>query len=533
MNRRLLGGACLLAVATAEARLWLAGAPRPLLGPGAAVAQQPPARQPLYYRDPSGGQGFSPTPKKDAQGRDYVPVYDEAEQAPPAPAPAPVTPARQPLYYQNPFGRPEYSATPRKTADGRDFVPVYEDIGAPPQTAAAPSAPAPAPSGGRGRILYYRNPMGLPDTSPVPKKDSMGMDYIPVYEDEANQPAGTVTVSPERVQMLGVRTEAAAERTLTRSIRAVGTIAVDERRLAVVAPRFEGWIQRLLVNETGQPVRRGQPLFEVYSPELAAAEQEYVIARQAEGAMAHADPAMRSGSAGIAAAALTRMRNFDLPAEEVARLRRTGRVGNALALTSPMDGVVLEKTALQGMRFAPGDALYRIADLSTVWLLADVFEQDLGLIRPGQEASIAMTAYPDRRFAGKVTFVYPTLNAATRTARVRIEIPNPEQLLKPDMYATVEVAAPLGSAPVVAVPDSAVLDSGTRQVVLIERAPGRYEPRAVQTGRRADGQVEIRQGIRAGDRVVVGANFLIDAESNLRAALQSFAAPAPGQEQPR
>ena len=537
MNRRLLGGACLLAVATAGAGLWLTEPSRLFLAPGAAVAQQPPSRQPLYYRDPSGGPDFSPTPKKDSQGRDYVPVFDEAEQAPPVPAPAPAAPARQPLYYQDPTGRSEYSTTPRKTADGRDFVPVYEDTSAPSQSATAPaSAPAPTPPGGRGRILFYRNPMGLPDTSPMPKKDSMGMDYIPVYEDEANQPAGTVTVSPERVQMLGVRIEAAAERTMTRSIRAVGTIAVDERRLAVVAPRFEGWIEKLLVNETGQPVRRGQPLFEVYSPELAAAEREYVIARQAEGTMAHADPAMRSGSAGIAAAALTRMRNFDLPAEEVARLRRTGRVSNTLTLTAPMDGVVLEKTALQGMRFAPGDALYRIADLSTVWLLADVFEQDLGLVGPGQEASIAMTSYPDRRFAGKVTFVYPTLNAATRTARVRIEIPNPEGLLKPDMYATVEIAAPLGSKPMIAVPDSAVLDSGTRQVVLVERAPGRYEPRVVALGRRANGQVEIRQGISAGDKVVVGANFLIDAESNLRAALQSFAAPpppAPGQEQPR
>ncbi|SDB71718.1 efflux RND transporter periplasmic adaptor subunit [Belnapia rosea] len=540
---RVTGAALLLAVGAGG--LWLTVDRLPGMVAGPAVAQQAPTptRQPLYYRDPSGGPDFSPMPKKDSQGRDYVPVYDETEQAPSTPAPAsapaalaPATPAGQPLYYQDPSGRPEYSAGPRITADGRDFVAVYEDPGASSRALAPASAPAPAPPGGRGRILYYRHPMGLPDTSPVPKKDSMGMDYIPVYEDEANQPAGAVTVSPERVQMLGVRTEAVTERAMTRAIRAVGTIAVDERRLAVVAPRFEGWIQRLLVSETGQPVRRGQPLFEVYSPELAAAEQEYVIARQAEGAMAHADPAMRSGTANIAAAALARLRNFDLPAEEVARLRRTGRVGNALTLTSPMDGVVLEKTALQGMRFAPGDTLYRIADLSTVWLLADVFEQDLGLVGPGQEASIAMTAYPDRRFSGKVTFVYPTLNAATRTARVRIEIPNPEQLLKPDMYATVEIAAPLGSAPVVAVPDSALLDSGTRQVVLVERAPGRYEPRVVAPGRRADGQVEIRQGIRAGEKVVVGANFLIDAESNLRAALQSFAPPpppAPGQEQPR
>nr|WP_314070790.1 efflux RND transporter periplasmic adaptor subunit [uncultured Roseococcus sp.] len=363
------------------------------------------------------------------------------------------------------------------------------------------------------------------------------MDYIPVYEDEANQPAGTVTVSPERVQMLGVRTEVATERMIIRSIRAVGTVAIDEGRLAVVAPRFEGWIQRLLVNQTGQPVRRGQPLFEVYSPELAAAEQEYVIARQAEGAMVHADASARGSTASIAAAALARLRNFDLPAEEVARLRRTGTVSRTLTLTSPMDGVVLEKAALQGMRFAPGETLYRIADLSTVWLLADVFEQDLGLVGPGQEASITMTAYPDRRFTGNVTFVYPTLNAATRTGRVRIEIANPEQLLRPEMYATVEIAAPLGAAPVVAVPDSAVLDSGTRQAVLVERAPGRYEPRAVSVGRRANGQVEIRSGVAAGEKVVVGANFLIDAESNLRAALQSFApppqAPGTGQEPPR
>ncbi|MDU7522313.1 MAG: efflux RND transporter periplasmic adaptor subunit [Roseomonas mucosa] len=307
---------------------------------------------------------------------------------------------------------------------------------------------------------------------------------------------------------------------MTRSIRAVGTVAVDERRLAVVAPRFEGWIQKLLLNETGQPVRRGQPLFEVYSPDLALAEQEYVVARRLD--------------AGVAAAALARLRNFDLPPEEVARLQRTGAVSRVLTLASPMDGVVLEKLALQGMRFAPGEMLYRIADLSTVWLLTDVFEQDLGLVGPGQEASISLTAYPDRRFAGKVTFVYPTVNATTRTAKVRVEIPNPGQLLKPDMYATVEIAAPLGTAPVVAVPDSAVLDSGTRQAVLVERAPGRYEPRTVSTGRRADGLVEIRQGVRAGERVVVGANFLIDAESNLRAALQSFAAPpAPGQEAPR
>ncbi|MCW3476390.1 efflux RND transporter periplasmic adaptor subunit [Limobrevibacterium gyesilva] len=424
--------------------------------------------------------------------------------------PAPAASGRTPLYFRDPSGKPAYSASPRKDAQGRDYVAVYEDTDAP--TATTASNPHPAPVIGPGKVLYYRNPMGLPDTSPVPKKDSMGMDYVPVYQDEANVPAGTVAIGPDRVQMLGVRTEVVSDRSMTRSIRAVGTIAVDERRLAVVAPRFEGWIEKLVVNTTGQPVRHGQPLFEVYSPELALAEQEYVMARQA--------------GPSIADATLIRLRNFGLPPDEIARLKRTGSASRTLILAAPMDGIVLEKTAIEGMHFASGDALYRIADLSTVWLLADVFEQDLAQMRPGEEGKVSIAAYPDQSFGGKVTFVYPTVNPTTRTTKVRIEIPNPDQLLKPDMYATVEIAAPVGPASVLAVPDSAVLDSGTRQVVLVERAAGRYEPRPVSVGRRADGYVEIRDGLKPGEKVVVGANFLIDAESNLRAALQSFIAPA-------
>ncbi|MDR3533103.1 MAG: efflux RND transporter periplasmic adaptor subunit [Rhodopila sp.] len=471
----LLGVPALAGTAAIGAR-WLDGRTTSAIAPvvvSRAAAQTPPARQPLYYRDPSGGADFSPTPRKDAQGRDYIPVYDDAE----------------------------------------------------PQAAAAPAKASPAP-GSHGRILYYRDPMGLPDTSPVPKKDGMGMNYVPVYEDEANQPAGTVAISPERVQMLGVRTEAAGPRTMTRTVRAVGTVAVDERRLAVVAPRFEGWIERLFVNETGQTVRRGQPLFQVYSPELAATAQEAAIARRAQADMAQADSGVRGTATSIAAAAGARLSNFGVGSGS----------GRDFTLTSPMDGVVLEKTAIQGMRFAPGDTLYRIADLSNVWLLADVFERDLGQVRPGQDARIALTAYPDRKFTGKVTFIYPTLDPTTRTGRVRIEIPNPDQLLKPDMYATVEIATNAASTQVLAVPESAVLDSGTQQAALVERSPGHYEPRVVVTGARANGFVEIRSGISPGEKVVVGANFLIDAESNLRAALQAFGAAKPassGQEQGR
>jgi Cu(I)/Ag(I) efflux system membrane fusion protein len=410
---------------------------------------------------------------------------------------------RQPLYYQDPSGQSEFSPTPKKDVQGRDFVPVYDDPDTP--------APAAVPKADRGKPLYYRNSMGLPDTSPVPKKDSMGMDYVPVYADDLAGAPGSVAISPERVQMLGVRTETARLRAMTRSIRAVATVAVDERRVAVVAPRFEGWVETLNVSATGDAVEHGQTLFSYYSPDLALAEREYVLAQQASGELAQS--------------ALARLENLNIPADEIARLRKTGKPSRTASIGAPLTGVVMEKTAIQGMRFAAGDTLYRIADLSHVWVLADVFEQDIADIHPGQTARIAVAAYPDASFSGQVTFIYPTVNPTTRTARLRIEVANAAMLLKPDMYATVEIAAPVGAAEVLAVPDSAVLDSGTRQVVLVERSAGHFEPHAVTIGRHADGYAEIRSGIASGDKVVVGANFLIDAESNLRTALQGFTAP--------
>ena len=219
------------------------------------------------------------------------------------------------------------------------------------------------------------------------------------------------------------------------------------------------------------------------------------------------------------------MKNWDISADQLARLQRTGNATRTLTLRAPIAGVVMDKQALEGLHFAAGDMLYRIADLSTVWLLADVYEQDLAQIRPGDAASITVQAYPGRVFEGRVAFVYPTVNAQTRTAKVRIEVSNPDLLLKTDMYATVEIAAPAGSTPTLAVPDSAVLDTGTRQTVLIDRGEGRYEPRAVKLGARAGGYVTVIDGLREGEKVVTGANFLIDAESNLRAALQAFTAP--------
>lgn len=426
---------------------------------------------------------------------------------------------RKILYYRNPMGLPDTSPVPKKDDMGMDYLPVYAD-----------EMPAVHTTGKTERkILYYRNPMGLPDTSPTPKQDSMGMDYIPVYADEAASP-GQVSISPDKVQKLGVRTEAAAMRELAKTVRAVGQFQVDERRLSTVTAKFEGYIERLHVNATGQPVKRGQPLMQVYSPELVAAQEEYLIAWHGRQSLEQGTEESLVGVGRLAEGALRRLRNWDISDAELQRLQREGKAARTLTLYAPAGGVVLEKVAVQGMRFMPGEPLFKIADLSSIWLMADVFEQDLGLVHVGQSVKIAVDAYPEKEFSGKIAYIYPTVAPETRTARVRVELANPGGMLKPDMYASVQLVSGHGQARAVTVPDSAVIDSGTRQIVLVQRAEGLFEPREVKLGQRGDGYAEVLQGVAEGEQVVVRANFLIDAESNLRAALGGFGENAAGHE---
>lgn len=390
------------------------------------------------------------------------------------------------------------------------------------------TAPQAAVAKAERKLRYYRNPMGLPDTSPVPKKDAMGMDYIPVYEgEEAAESGSGIVVSTEKVQKLGVRTEAAALRELSRELRAVARIEVDERRLHAVAPKFEGWIERLHVNATGQPVGRGQALAEVYSPELVSVQKEYAIAARGEQSLRDAGAEAQAGMKQLADSSLARLRNWDISDEQIARLRESGEARRTLTLRAPAAGVVMEKKAVAGMRFMPGEALYQIADLSSVWAIADVFEQDIGGVRAGQKARLRVDAYPDRVFEGTVTYVYPTLKAETRSVPVRVELANPGGLLKPAMFATLELA-PAGGAKLLALPTSAVIDSGVRRVVLVQTGEGRFEPREVKLGVRAGDYVEVREGVKEGEPVVVAANFLIDAESNLKAALGGLGKVSPG-----
>jgi len=355
-----------------------------------------------------------------------------------------------------------------------------------------------------GKVKYYRNPMGAPDVSPTPKKDSMGMDYIPVCEDESRATNdNSIKIDLDRVQRLGVRTETVEERPLVRSVRAFASIQYDERRRTVIAPKFGGWIEKLYVNATGDVVSPGQKLFDVYSPELNVLQQEFVLSHGAGGADG-------------------RLRNLDYPAAELDRLRRGDRAPRTIAVPAPAAGTVVEKTAVEGMRYQPGETLFRIVDTSTMWVIAEVYEQDLAFVKVGDMARVTVNAWPDRPFDGKVGFIYPGLAKESRTARLRIEVANPDGLLRADMAATVEIESRLGVG--IAVPQSAVIDSGKRQVVLVERGAGHYEPRPVKLGAHVPGYAQVLDGLKAGERVVTSAAFLIDAESNLRAALAAFTA---------
>ena len=372
---------------------------------------------------------------------------------------------------------------------------------------ASSSSEAPAPTGPcGGKVKYYRNPMGAPDTSPVPKKDSMQMDYIPVCEEEdSSEDSNIVKVSLDRVQRLGVRSEAVEEQTLARVVRAFATVQYDERRQTVIAPRFGGWIEKLYVSATGDAVTPGQKLFEVYSPELNVLQQEFVLSRGTQGS------------------ADNRLRNLDYPESDLEKLRRGERPPRTIAVPAPTAGTVIEKMAVEGMRYQPGDTLFRIVDTSVMWVLAEVYEQDLAFVKVGDMAMVTVNAWPNRPFAGRVTFIYPGVGKDSRTARLRIEVANSDGLLRADMAATAEIEAPIPGR-WVAVPESAMIDSGKRQIVLVERGEGRYEPRSVKFGARVPGYVQVLGGLEPGERVVTSATFLIDAESRLRAALAAFTA---------
>lgn len=434
---------------------------------------------------------------------------------------------RRVLYWKDPDGKPAFAASPTKSADGRDFIAVYEDEEPPlpgdkPKSEASASNPTPESA---RKIKYYRNPMGLPDISPTPKKDGMGMDYIAVYEGEDDDGA-SVKVSLDKIQRTGVRSEAAKLRQLVRPIRAPAVAKIDERTIRDVVLRADGYIEKLYVAETGKHVKSGDPLFRVYSPEMVRAQVDYRVAKEssATGPRADAQKALEG--------ATQRLENLEIP-ESVVRALQKGQPTPTMKIDwpSPVSGVVLEKKAIEGQKVSSGDLLFRLGDLGRIWVIADVNEQDLGQVKIGDPATITFRAFPGEKFEGKVTFILHEVEAQTRTGKARIEVANPDYLIRHDMYADVTLDVGRSDSERLAVPTSAVLDTGTRQAVLIDKGDGRFEPRQVKLGLRGDGFVEIREGLVPGEMVVTAANFLIDAESNLKAALKAFEAdnsPRPG-----
>jgi RND family efflux transporter MFP subunit len=363
-----------------------------------------------------------------------------------------------------------------------------------------------------------------PASNPVPQQE-MSTSVVP--PPSAETPLSPIQLSPERLQSIGVKFGVVQRKDLKDTIRTTGTVAIDERRLSYVQTRISGHIEKVFADATYQYVKKGQPLFTIHSPELVSAEREYLLAKQnAQNLSQSTVPGVATGIASLLESSRERLAQWDIPQQEIARLETTGQVEETLEIRSPVSGYITERNALPNLMVQPDTRLYTVADLSTVWVLAQVFQNDLGRIRVGAPASLTVDSYPGRVFRGKVDFVYPDVDMITRTARARLVFSNSRMTLSPGMFVNVSLEVNLGKQ--LTIPVSGVLQSGARQIVFVDRGNGYLEPRDVQLGPQANDEYIVLKGLRAGERIVTSANFLIDSESQLQAAIGSYAAPPSG-----
>ena len=386
-----------------------------------------------------------------------------------------------------------------------------------PGTGGAGQAPA------ERKVKFWKSSMDPNYVRNEPGKDTMGMDLVPVYEDGGA--SGGIAVDPVTQQSMGVRTATVEVRDLHRSLRAVGLVTFDETTQYAINSKIEGWIEKLHINQSGQPVRKGQPLLEIYSPDLLAAQQEYLLAFDSSKRLATSPfPEVADGGKRLLEAAKARLRNWDITEAQIDQLEQTRQVRKTMTLHSPYAGIVTMKKALQGMRVMAGEELLQIANLSRVWVNAEIYEQDLPWVKVGQSARVELP-YAAKVLEGKVDYIYPYLAGETRTARARIVFDNPGLELKPDMYANVQIATESIKG-TLTVPADAVLRSGQGSVVFVARGDGKFDPRQVETGASGDdGYVQIRSGLNVGDKVVTSAQFMLDSESKLREAIQKMTEP--------
>ena len=392
-----------------------------------------------------------------------------------------------------------------------------------PQASGGSSASKAGPCPGGGQPRYWKARMDPTYVREAPGKSPMGMDLVPVCEDEAGAGAGEVRVSPNIVQSIGVRTARVERRDLSRRVRAVGRVDYDERLVDHVHTKIQGWVERLYVEYEGEMVKRGQPLLEIYSPELVSTQEEFLLAARYRDMTSESPfPDVSEGGSALFDATRRRLELWDIPERDVDRLLATGEVRKSLTLYAPSSGVVTHMMVRKGMEVSPNANLYTIADLSRVWLYADVYEYELPWIKTGQKGSVELSYLPGQSFQGTVTYVYPFLDPKTRTARVRLELPNEDLTLKPDMFANVTIETEVHRN-VLAIPDEAVIRSGQRNLVIVVLGEGRFEPRDVEVGiDSGDGWLEVRSGLRDGEEVVTSGQFLIDSESKLREAVQKL-----------
>jgi len=387
-------------------------------------------------------------------------------------------------------------------------------------------------SSGEREVLFYRNPMDPNITSPEPRQDEMGMAYVPVYSDEVDGESmgapGTmssgpvVSIDPVTVQNMNVQTAMVERRNVSREIRTVGYLEYDQQKMVSVTTKYSGFVEKVHVNYVGEPVRKGQPLFEIYSPELVQTEQELLSALDYARRMGDASPDARRRAESLVDAARQRLSYWDIMPEQVARLEETGEVHRTLTVTSPSSGVVMMRmSGLEGMAAKPGMELFHIANLSSLWLSVEVFEDQLAWVREGSEADVTFSYFPGEHFTGKIRYIEPEVSEKTRTVSLRLEVPNLNRKLKSGMYATV-VFRPQAAEAAVAVPNQAVLRTGERNVVIVALGGGRFAPRDVTLGASGEGYVQVLDGLEAGERIVTSSQFLIDSESNLKAAIQKM-----------
>lgn len=419
-------------------------------------------------------------------------------------APGMVEQEAEPLYYRNSMNPGVTSPIPAKDSMGMDYIPVYAE-----QRASTPER----------KVLFYRNPMNPSVTSPTPMQDSMGMDYVPVYaEGSSSQVAGTVTIDPVVVQNIGVRSAIARSEAISRTVRALGRVEIDEERMARLHPKVQGWIEEMRVDTSGERVEEDDILLSIYSPQLVSTQQEYLLALKNLSALGESPIVeIREGAKELVNSSRERLQFLDVPEHQIQELEESRQIRKKIHIHSPVNGTVLRIGVRQGQHVTPQTQLYMFADLAKVWVLADIYENEIPWVKEGDKVEMTLESVPGRTFLGEVAFIYPYSEAKTRTTKVRLVFDNPDLLLRPDMFAAVSILSDTRYNTVV-VPSESVVRSGGKPQVFVVREPGKFEPRSVTLGVESDGRIEIIDGVSAGEEVVTSAQFLVDSESKLREA---------------